>query len=146
MEVYTSKDPGHWLIPLSMEKNKLERSTLEEGESCYVYLPLIWAPLLYMWWGFPQAAQEKVQTVGREACITSRMLLLWRDLVRSTRSLGSLLHACPQSHGCVWFSLSFPSTEPKQVELTSGWDQGSPMSLSAKDGHIQPGQRLANER
>lgn len=43
-------------------------------KSCYELLPL--TSLIYMWWGFPQAAREKVQNVGKEACIMSKMLPL----------------------------------------------------------------------
>lgn len=45
-------------------------------KSCCELLPLTPAPLIYMWWGFPQAAREKVQNVGKEACIMSKMLPL----------------------------------------------------------------------
>lgn len=114
------------------------------------------ASLIYVGWSFPQAAQEKVQKMQREAYIPSKTLPWRRNLVprkefRSPRSLGPLLHLCPQSQGlCLLLSILSKPRSPHVSNYpamrTLMWDQGSPTSLLAKDRHIQPGQYLANKR
>lgn len=69
--------------------------------------------LIYMGWSFPQAAQEKVQNVQREAYIPSKVLPLRRNLVprkefRSPRSLGPSSTHVSRAMGCICCSLFFP--------------------------------------
>lgn len=158
MEVYTSEDPVHWPIPSSLlcfgNSNSRE---LGVAQDLLCVPTLRQTPLVYTGWSFPQTAQEKkVQNVQREAYIPSKALPLQRNLVpreefRSPRSLGPLLHPCPQSHGlCLLLSilsnLRSPHVSNYPAMRTLRWNQGSPTSLLAKYRHIQPGQYLANKR
>lgn len=100
---------------------------------------------------FPLGSTREGAALQREAYILSKALPLRRNLVprrelRSPRSLGPLLHPCPQSQGlCLRLSI-LPNLRSPRVMRTLRWDQGSPTSLLAKDRHIQPGQYLADKR